>query len=120
MSVAPSAVETSTSSSERRIAPRRQPAMGTVLRLDAPDGGPSPVALVWNISMTGISMLLHSPRPSGSEMAGFLEPMIGDEMQRVQMKVVHVKLLDTGDYFVGAHFDRPLTNDELKPFVADA
>ncbi|MDY3553215.1 PilZ domain-containing protein [Gemmata sp. JC717] len=120
MSAPAPAAEVQTASTERRVAPRRQPAMGTVLRLDAPDGGPSSVALVWNISTTGISMLLHAPRPTGSELAGYLEPMLDEAMLRVRMKVVHVKLLDTGDYFVGAHFDRPLTTEELKPFVADA
>lgn len=51
---------------ERRIAPRRQPAMGTVCRLDSSDGGPAPLALVWNISRTGVSMLLSAPVPSGT------------------------------------------------------
>ena len=119
MSATPFAIESLASPPERRIAPRRRPAMGTVLRLDAPDGGPAPVALVWNISRTGISMLLHTPRTPGNVMAGYLEPMVGDSMLRVQMKVVHARQIDTGDYFVGAHFDRPLTDGELKPFVAD-
>jgi hypothetical protein len=104
---------------ERRIAARRQPAMGAVCRLDAPDGGPSTLALVWNISLTGISMLLHTPPDPGAALAGFLEVLNGDAMLRVAMKVVHVKQLDTGDYFVGAHFDNPLSADEMRPFVAD-
>lgn len=115
MSPAPAAT-----TSERRIAPRRQPTMGTVLRLDSPDSGPPALALVWNISATGISMLLHAPRAAGSELSGFLETMDSEAMLRLTMKVVHVKTLDTGDFFIGAHFDRPLTADEIKPFVADA
>lgn len=102
---------------ERRIAPRRQPALGTVFRLDSPDGGPSVLALVWNISNTGISMLLHTPRAAGSELAGYLETLVGPAMLRIVMKVVHVKQLDTGDYFIGAHFDHPVTADDLQPFV---
>ena len=104
---------------ERRIAPRRQPAMGTVCRLDALEGGPAPLVLVWNISVTGISLLSPNPQPSGTALAGYLEQTEGDHMLRVSMRVIHTKLLNTGDYFLGAHFDRPLTPEELKPFVAE-
>ncbi len=102
---------------ERRIAPRRQPAMGTVCRLDSPDGGPAPLALIWNISKTGISMLLSAPQPAGTVLLGYLETMVGEAMLRVAMKVIHLKPLDTGDYFIGAHFEHPLTAEQMKPFV---
>ena len=36
---------------------------------------------------------------------------------RVGLTVIHVKKLDTGDFFVGAHFDEALTDEQLKPFV---
>ena len=108
-----------TSSAERRVAPRRQPAMGTVCRLDSEDGGPAALALVWNISTTGISVLVADPRLTGSHLSGYLEKTEGDHMQRVAMRVVHTKKLETGDYFLGAHFDQPLTAEELKPFVAE-
>ncbi len=107
------------SSAERRVAPRRQPAMGTVCRLDSPDGGPAAVVLVWNISTSGISVLSTAPRPSGTALTGYLEKTEGDHMLRVAMRIVHTKQLETGDFFLGAHFDRPLTPDELKPFVAE-
>lgn len=107
-----------TSASERRIAPRRQPAMGTVCRLDT-DEGPSVLALVWNISCTGISVLVAEPCPAGTALSGYLEKTEGDHMQRVAMRVIHVKKLEAGDWFLGAHFDRPLTADELRPFVAE-
>jgi hypothetical protein len=106
-------------STERRVAPRRQPAMGTVCRLDSPDGGPAAIVLVWNISVTGISVLAAEPRPSGSTLAGYLEKTEGDHTLRVVMRVIHTKPLETGDFFLGAHFDHPLTADELKPFVAE-
>jgi hypothetical protein len=102
---------------DRRVAPRRRPAMGTICRLDAPDGGPV-LALVWNISRSGVSMLLSSPIPAGTRLSGILELMAGDTMQRVAMTVVHLKQLDTGDYYIGAHFDEPLTDELMKPFVA--
>ena len=40
-------------------------------------------------------------------------------MLRVAMKVIHVKPLETGDFFIGAHFERPLASDEMKPFIAE-
>lgn len=107
-----------TSSTERRIAPRRQPAMGTVCRLDT-DAGPATLGLVWNISTTGISVLVAEPSPAGSILSGYLEKTEGDHMQRVAMRIIHVKKLEAGDWFLGAHFDRPLTADELRPFVAE-
>ena len=108
----------SASSSERRGAPRRQPAMGTVCRLDSEDGGPAALALVWNISSSGISVLVADPHSAGSVLSGYLEKTEGAHMLRVAMRVVHAKKLETGDYFLGAHFDQPLTDEELKPFVA--
>ena len=116
---APLAQSPPTPTDERRVAPRRQPAMGAVCRLDGTDGSPAAMVLVWNISLTGISVLAPAPRASGSVLTGYLEKTEGDHMLRVTMSVIHVKLLGTGDYFLGAHFERPLTADELKPFVAE-
>jgi hypothetical protein len=93
--------------------------MGTICRLDSEDGGPAALALVWNISSSGISVLVADPRPTGTLLCGFLEKTEGDHMHRVAMRVIHMKKLDTGDYFLGAHFDQAMTADELKPFVAD-
>lgn len=102
---------------DRRIAPRRQPAMGTVCRLD--EGAATPaLGLVWNISTTGLSLLLPDPRDSGTTIAGRLEAEVGGHVLPVRFRVIHVKKLGTGDYFIGAQFDRPLTDDEMRPFVA--
>ena len=103
---------------DRRIALRRQPAMGTICRLDSADSGPSQLALVWNISMTGISLLLSEPRERGVTLAGLLETTDDEHMLPVAMRVVHTKKLETGDFYIGAQFARPLTAEELKPFVA--
>lgn len=104
---------------ERRVAPRRQPAMGTVCRLDTADAGPPALALVWNISTSGVSVLVSEPREPGTVLTGYLERMEGDHMRRVAMRVIHTKKLETGDFFLGAQFDRPFTEEELKPFVAE-
>ena len=117
--LAPSPTGSPSQPTDRRIAPRRQPALGAVCRLDSPDGGPSALVLVWNISLTGISVLSASPRPTGSVLTGYLEQTEGDHILRITMRVIHAKLLATEDYFLGAHFDRPLTEAELKPFVAE-
>jgi hypothetical protein len=102
---------------ERRIAPRRQPAIGTVYRLDSDDGGPSLVLLVWNISLSGVSLLSPSTRTAGTELSGFLERTEGTEQVRIAVRVVHAKLLETGDYYLGCQFAHPLAADELKLFV---
>jgi hypothetical protein len=115
--VTPSAIPAT--DTERRVAPRRQPAMGTVCRLDTEDAGPTPLALVWNISATGISVLVSEPREPGTLLTGFLERLECDQTLRVAMRVIHTKRLETGDYFLGAHFERALTVEELKSFVAE-
>jgi len=99
---------------ERRVA-IRQPAVGTVCRLDE-DNDPA-TGLVWNISASGVSMLVPKPLEPGSGVKGVLETIRGRHPLPVDMKVVHVKLLETGDYWMGAHFERPLTRAEMKPFV---
>jgi hypothetical protein len=106
---------TAPTSAERRVAPRRQPAMGTLFRLDT--DGPPEIGLIWNISRSGVSMLRNEPPESGARITGLLETMTDSHALRVGMTVIHVKKLDTGDYFVGGHFDQPLTDDQLKPFV---
>ncbi|QDU19551.1 PilZ domain-containing protein [Urbifossiella limnaea] len=102
-------------SAERRIAPRRQPAMGTLFRLDSE--GPPEIGLIWNISRTGVSMLRNEPPAAGAHVTGLLETLTDAHSLRVGMTVIHVKKLDTGDYFVGAHFDQALTDEQLTPFV---
>ena len=102
---------------ERRVAPRFQPAFGTVCRFAAPDREKA-VGLVWNISETGISMLLADPPERGEELAGELTPENGGAGLEVTFRVVHVRELPTGDHFVGAQFARPLGEGELKPFLA--
>lgn len=111
-------MSTPTPTQERRVAPRRQPAIGTVYRLDSDDGGPAQVLLVWNISLSGLSLLTPNVRPPGIELHGFLELTEGTEQLRIAVRVVHSKQLETGDYYLGCQFHRVLTADEMKPFVA--
>ena len=48
-----------TSSADRRRAPRRQPALGTFLRLELVEGQGKRLGLVWNISTSGVSLLFN-------------------------------------------------------------
>jgi len=112
---APTSVQEAVSAPERRVA-HRHPALGTVCRLDTEPNKQS-TALVWNISASGVSMLVPKPLEPGSGVHGVLETIRGRHPLPVDMHVVHVKQLETGDYWMGAHFDRPLTTAEMKPFV---
>jgi hypothetical protein len=103
--------------SERRTAPRFQPAFGTVFRFPLP-GGSSVVGLVWNVSESGISMLLAEPPQRGAELRGELGAEGGGPGLAVALRVVHVRELPTGDHFLGAQFLRPLNPGELAPFLA--
>ena len=114
------ALNTDTPAPERRGAPRRQPTVNTICRFDTTNGAPYAVALVWNISTTGISVLVPEPRADVTVLSGFLDTVDGDNIRPIRLEVVHCKKLDTGDFALGAKFEKPLTDDELRPFVADA
>ena len=100
---------------DRRAAPRFQPALGTVCRLGP--GWPR-VGLVWNLSQTGVSMLLGDPPSAGGELDAVLAADGGEAGLRVRLQIVHVREVATGDYLLGARFARPLDPDELAPFLA--
>ena len=56
-----------TTTVERRLAARRQPAMGTIFRHDGAVPG-----LVWNISTGGLSLLVADPPERGTTVRGAL------------------------------------------------
>ena len=104
---------------ERRVAPRHQPAFGTVCRIGHPtNGDPAIVGLVWNISATGVSMLLGNPPKAGSEVPGELTAGHGGKSLPVTLHVIHVRPIQTGDYILGAQFARRLEADEVQLFLA--
>jgi len=108
-----------TPTAERRSAIRRQPAVNTICRFDTAESGPQALALVWNISTTGISILVPEPKEPGTLLTGYLDTTEGEHLRPISLRVVHCKQLETGDYALGARFESPLTDDELKPFVAE-
>lgn len=99
---------------DRRVAPRFQPAFGTVCRLAAAD---PLIGLVWNLSASGVSMLLADPPGPGTELPAELALEGRDAGLAVRLRVVHVRPVSTGDFLLGGRFGRPLTDDELAQFL---
>jgi hypothetical protein len=103
--------------SNRRVAPRFQPAFGTICRIPANTPADSAiVGLVWNISETGVSMLMGNPPKAGSEVPGELTAGSGEKVLSVTLRVVHVRPIETGDFVLGAQFERPLNPEEIEMF----
>jgi CheY-like chemotaxis protein len=103
----------------RRIAPRRQAAVGTLCSIDT-NGVPGQDGLVWNLSASGVSMLLHEPLKADAVVSAQLRTLDEQSSLPIQLRIVHVRKIRTGDYFLGAQFQRALAADELRPFLADA
>lgn len=102
---------------ERRVAPRRQPTLGTVCHLNLERSDEPELGLVWNISTTGISMLLCERPRADACLTGTLLTMDGEHEMPISIRVVHVKKLETGDYLMGAQFSEAIVPDDLSPFV---
>ena len=103
---------------DRRIAPRLRPALGTTCRFDAVEGKPGPASgLVWNISLTGVSILVGTTAKLGEILTGELALDDGKTTMPVLLRVVHNKTVPLGDYLMGAQFLRELTPAELEQFV---
>jgi hypothetical protein len=75
------------------------------------------MGLVWNISTSGLSMLVHREIDAGTILQGIL--LTGDEGSslRIEFRVAHVGPLRTGDFIIGGPFVRPLEAEEMQPFV---
>jgi hypothetical protein len=103
--------------SERRRAPRRQPAIGTICRFTSGSavGG---LGLVWNISTTGVSVLSSASCAAGVRVEGELQTLDDRSTLPISFDVAHVKALETGDYVIAGPFPHSLSAAKLKPFVA--
>jgi hypothetical protein len=101
---------------ERRRAARRLAAHSTVCRLIDADGDEVGCGLVWNLSTSGVSMLLHLRVEPGTQLAAELSNAAGDTV-RVGLGVIHLSRLRTGDFVLGGQFSRTLDESELRPFV---
>ena len=107
-------LQTTAGPTERRAAARRQPALGTVCRLDPGPG----LGLVWNISSSGVSLLVHEAPNRGASVRGVLATADEGFALPVILRVAHVARLRTGDYVVGGQFDHPLAPEQMRPFLA--
>jgi len=95
---------------------RYQSTFGTVCYLDRTpskhDGG-----LVWDISTSGVGLLLPFAPAKGQVFSLLLTTEDGRAAVSVSIRVAHVRQLSTGDFFVGGRFDRTLSANEIGPFV---
>lgn len=103
----------------RRTAPRRQATLGTVCRLATGSATAERLGLVWNISASGVSMLIDEPPQTGTVLPAVLATVDESGTLPVTLRVVHVRAIRTGDYFLGAQFDRPLEPAQMRPFLAE-
>ena len=106
-------------SANQRVALRRQPTLGTVCRLTFGPTHKAHTALVWNISASGVSMLLDEVPETGTVLSATLATVDDRGTLPVTLRVVHVRHIRTGDYFLGAQFQRPLDADAMRPFLAE-
>ena len=111
------ATESAPTAAERRRAARRQPAQGTTCHLATGAGRDLGMGLVWNISTTGVSMLVGSSLEPGTQLDGKLTAAYGTTSLGLSLRVAHLKPLRTGDYFLGGQFQKQLTPQELRPFL---
>lgn len=105
---------------ERRVSARLQPAFRTICRLYRLDAGHSLIGLVWDLSETGVSMLIAKPPKPGTELSGELAPEDGGLGVQINLRVIHVKAMTTGDYIMGARFSSPMPSDEMKKFISSS
>jgi len=113
------ALPVSAPQANRRSALRRQPALGTVCRLAFGPNQRDHLGLVWNLSSCGISMFLDEPPEMGIVLSAELATIDEKAALKVAIRVVHARAIRTGDYFLGAQFQRPLGSDEMLPFLAE-
>jgi hypothetical protein len=103
----------------RRSAPRRQATLGTICRLSAASAKAVRLGLVWNLSSSGVSMLIDEAPETGTVVSAVLATVDETRSLPVTLRIVHVRAIRTGDYFLGAQFDRPLEPGEMRPFLAE-
>ena len=105
-------------SPDRRRAARRRPARNTIGRLSGiADDQELARGLVWDVSTTGVSLLLTDRVEPGTLARAELTLAGGPAVCRV-LRVVRLSRLGTGEYALGAQFVRPLDEAELRPFLA--
>src|SRR5438552_2543961 len=92
---------------DRRRAARRRPVLDTIGCLSGIADEELACGLVWDLSTTGISMLLNTRVEPGTLARAELTRAGGAALSRV-LRVVRLSRLGTGEYALGAQFVRPL------------
>jgi hypothetical protein len=113
------ATQTSLPRTEQRVAARRQPTLGTVCHLALAKADGERTGLVWNISPSGVSMLLDEAPAAGTVLPAVLATVDEKRSLPVTLRIIHVREIRTGDYFLGAQFQQPLQPDDMQPFLAE-
>jgi hypothetical protein len=90
--------------SDRRAAPRRQPAAGTICHIT----GDEEACLVWNLSEGGAGVIVHERLPTGTTVTGNLVSPATGVTTPITGRVRHAAPVGSGCYFVGCQFDLPL------------
>jgi hypothetical protein len=101
---------------DRRRERRFQTTFGTVCHLHR-GGREYGSGLVWDISATGVGLLVPFAPKKGSAFNVTLATEDGGASLTLPIRVAHVRQLSTGDYFVGGEFARTLTPDEIEAFI---
>jgi hypothetical protein len=101
---------------DRREGSRFQPVYGTTARLHAAPGDGT-LCLVWNLSRAGLSLLLRASPPPSAAFPLDLRTADASSGVAATLLVAHCTRLRTGDLILGGRFSRPLTPDELRPFL---
>ena len=95
---------------DRRYSDRFLPTATTFCRTSSGGEG-----VVWNVSATGLGMLIGFPPEPGQTLA--LELSNCAESLFLAAKAVHVRQLEGGGFFVGLRFACPLDRHQMEPFV---
>jgi hypothetical protein len=98
----------------RRLKPRFAPTFGTICRLLHQ---PQKQGLVWDISVFGVGLLLGEAPEPGEWIPVELRTETDAAPISISIQAVYSRELTTGDYFVGAKFNRSLSEVEIEPLI---
>lgn len=105
------------SRSDRRQAKRFIPRQVSPCTLELPgENGPT-AAWVHNLSALGVALLTDREYAADTVLQALLVNGPHTYSLRVAITVIRCFRVITGDFYVGARFDRPLDHDELLPFL---
>lgn len=99
---------------ERRAALRYPCDLPTVCRLSAVPDSEAWSSRVQNISLGGLALILGKQLQSGTPLDIELPGKIRSERRNVQIRVIHSRSRNAGDWLLGAAFPQQLNTDDLQ------